>query len=72
MVANGVTSSWQVSSGVPQSSVLGLILFNIFVNYLDNEIECTLIKFTDDTKRGGTVGVPDDRMTLQRDLDWLH
>lgn len=49
-----VASGQQLASGVSQTSILGTVLFSIFINDLYAKPEWSFGKFTNDTYLGGT------------------
>ena len=70
VVVDGEVSNWKsVLSGVPQGSVLGPLLFLIYINDLDNNITSNVLKFVDDTKVFRKVNTDDDKQHLQNDTD---
>jgi hypothetical protein len=74
VVINGKCSGWrEVLSGVPQGSVLGPILFLIFINDLGRVARMidALRKFADDTKLGQRAETMQERESMQEALDNL-
>ena len=76
VVLNGTASEWaDVTSGVPQGSVLGPTLFIIFINDIDNAVDTISIllkKFADDTKLGLVVDQYEQCMQVQKQLDSIY
>ncbi len=70
---NGTASDWtEVVSGVPQGSVIGPVLFIIFINDMPNNIQNFIALFADDAKLYGKSSSSMDRNSLQEDLSTLQ
>ena len=59
----------QIKSGMPQGSVLGPLLFIIFINNIDDIMSGMILKFADDTKMLGKLWMEEDIDKLKTDLN---
>ena len=72
VVVNGESSTKEkVTSGVPQGTVLGPLLFLIYIDDLPDRVKSQIRLFADDSYLYRTINNPQDTVQLQQDLDEL-
>ena len=77
VVINGEASTWaEVSSGIPQGSVLGPLCFLVYINDLPGEVKSSIKLYADDAKLYGCADSQQHRSVIQKDLtaiqDWTR
>ena len=72
VVLNGISSPpVSVQSGVPQGTVLGPLMFLLYINDISNNIQSPLRLFADDSLLYRVINTEQDTLQLQQDLDLL-
>ena len=63
------SSTAKVTSGVPQGTVLGPLMFLLYINDIGNDITSKIRLFADDSLLYLAISTKDDCKRLQQDLD---
>ena len=73
VVVNGAKSDWApVLSGVPRGTVLGLLLFSLYINDISTDIDSEKRFFADDCVCYREIKDTEDTLKLQKDIDQLE
>ena len=72
VVVDGEASSFvKVTLGVPQGTVLGPLIFLLFINDIHENVDSTLRLFADDASLYRSINTMNDSVILQNDIDKL-
>ena len=72
VVVNGIKSDWApILSGVPQGTVLGPVLFSLYINDITTDIDSEIRLFADDCVCYREIKGTEDTVKLQEDIDRL-
>ena len=72
-MVNNKYSEWsEVTSGVPQGTILGPLLFLIFINNISDKLGCICRLYADDCIIYRPIDGAHDVISLQMDLNKLH
>jgi len=72
VIINGKASDClNVTSGLPQESILGPVLFFIYISNIDDDLSCKISNLDDNAKIGNAVIRPLQRQPIQCDLNKL-
>ena len=74
VIGNSSSTVKAVLSGVPQGSILGPLLFVLFINDLPEGLSpgTYISLYADDTKIARRINTVEDEITLQKDIDHLN
>jgi hypothetical protein len=73
VVVKGEHSSWSnVTSGIPQGSVLGPLLFVLYINDLPDVVDASILLFADDTKIYKEIITIEDQESIQNNINSMQ